>query len=753
MKRLKDTPLVKFFAPTTIPGLLKNYLLIAAICIIIARFTATTLWYANISLTHIIIEGSCIFIALLAFLVMWTTHSMCSTPMHVVGFGFLMVAIFDLLHTYFYPPLGLYPVGYFDLTIRFWILGRFTQAVVLFLAIHQFLQISLGKWLSLGVALVLPLLTAYLVISYPAIMPVLITENDLTPAKALMEYLIIAIFAITLVSTGRHLNENGVFSHKAIFMSLLLAISAEVCFIGLAGTSPFYNALGHMFKLSCYYYLYKGIFASTILYSYKTMAFANQHNTNVLNGLPLGLVTFDNHFVCTFANHEACKILQCTPQQLLGYKLDQIHRQLSCDNDSSAGIKNQFCARDTISNLLISIRNYSGEPIKIILNARYLETGAYMLLFSPAQKEQELQNLQLQTRTILDSVYDLVILTDKNNRIITCNKSFEKITGLSLNQVKDQNLAKLCRKLQVSSPYNLSKSLLNVDSPPLFEATLVSQVDQQKREVLINPSPVTNIDNQLIGYIICATDISALKNEQDKFLRQEKLALVGQMAAGIVHEIKNPLTTIKGFSQFLGTDDITPAEAKEFAKIIEETTDDINRVIIDFLTFARPRAADMKKVSAHRLIESVQPMLEGTLFMRGISLKYNIDKQEATIMADESQLKQVLLNLVKNAIEAVQQEKHPWVRISTGIKPQFNMMYIKIEDNGVGISEAEQKCLGTPFFTTKEKGTGLGLSICFQIIQEHGGNISVNSQPGQGTTFTILLPCIEIDKNPLSMSS
>ncbi|RYD02819.1 hypothetical protein N752_22660 [Desulforamulus aquiferis] len=244
---------------------------------------------------------------------------------------------------------------------------------------------------------------------------------------------------------------------------------------------------------------------------------------------------------------------------------------------------------------------------------------------------------------------------------------------------------------------------------------------------------------EYIGEILVASNITELKKHQQIIQQQEKMAMLGQMASGIVHEIRNPLTTIKGFSQL-----IKPlareAKLKEYVTLIEQEANEVNKVVTDFLTFARPHTPVLKQVSLNKLVLDMKMVIESQAFLDGIELKFLLSTDEPRVMVDEQQIKQVLLNIVKNAIEAMEDTASPKLVISTGIKYQENQVFLSISDNGPGMSEETSRKIGTPFYTTKDKGTGLGLSICYQMIKEHQGRIQVTSESGEGTTFIILLP-------------
>ncbi|QNB45023.1 GHKL domain-containing protein [Thermanaerosceptrum fracticalcis] len=236
-----------------------------------------------------------------------------------------------------------------------------------------------------------------------------------------------------------------------------------------------------------------------------------------------------------------------------------------------------------------------------------------------------------------------------------------------------------------------------------------------------------------------ASDITILKKEQQREQQQEKLALLGQMATGIVHEIKNPLTSILGFSQVI-TLKSQDEKIKGYARLIEIEVHGLNKIVSDFLAFAKPRSPILNEVSLNDIVDSMKLMLETNVVGKGIKISYHLGENIKPVMADENQIKQVILNIVKNAIDVLKGTDNPEIKISSGYSQIMNESFITIFNNGKSMSEEEKRMVGTPFFTTKKKGTGLGLSICHQIMKEHGGRIDFESEPGIGTSFTLHLP-------------
>lgn len=203
------------------------------------------------------------------------------------------------------------------------------------------------------------------------------------------------------------------------------------------------------------------------------------------------------------------------------------------------------------------------------------------------------------------------------------------------------------------------------------------------------------------------------------------------------HEIKNPLTTLKTFSEYLPQKFEDKAFLEKFAKLIPEEVERINSIVHQLLDFSKPAPPSFKDVPIHNLIHDILELLSNDFLKRKIIINESFDDINLLIKADPVQLKHALLNIILNAMDAMPNGGN--ISIKTIIR-QGDYLEIEISDQGCGIAEKDLKHIFDPFFSTKESGTGLGLSISYQIIKNHKGTITVESELGKGTTFRIRLP-------------
>ncbi|KZL92382.1 sensor histidine kinase [Clostridium magnum] len=186
---------------------------------------------------------------------------------------------------------------------------------------------------------------------------------------------------------------------------------------------------------------------------------------------------------------------------------------------------------------------------------------------------------------------------------------------------------------------------------------------------------------------------------------------------------------------------------KEYSKKINASTNEVNRIITDFFNLSKPRQTDLEEIGFNDLIFSMKSTIETSSQLNDVKVILDLNHDERYILCDETQIRQVILNIYKNAVEAMEETVNPVLHISTGLDEKNKEVFIKISDNGKGIDAETIKKIGKAFFTTKKTGTGLGLNVCYQIIKEHKGKLSVKSELGKGTIFTIKIPYIDIDLN------
>lgn len=690
-------------------------------------------WQYDPIFLHSALEGACISVAVFTFLIMWQNYERSSNINQIVGFGFLLVGIFDFLHTYFYPSLNHHPLGYNDISSRYWVLGRITEAVILLLGTLNIFEGPKKRSVGLIITIVIGLTVSYVIYARQDWFPVLLTNNGgVTTVKIIIEYFIIGLFLLNLLLLYSKIKTEEYLTEKYLFVALIIAVPAEICFASYHSLTSFDFTFGHILKVVYYLFLYKGLFASTVTHPYI-------YYETILNELPIGIINYDRHEKIRFVNNEAARLIGVNPSEIIGLSAFVFEKTFYKNGDKSS-IRDVKNGANRFTNVFRTIEKGS-EKIDLEVSGFRFSQGGWLVYFNDAKVAHLFENLQLQTKTILNSMDSLVLVSDASDRVTMCNNSFIHLTGLTELEVLNEKVSKVQALLGLS----LSKPSKIKESHEGREGSFLS-MDGVKRDIIFNLNSVHGINGNLIGNVAVATDISSTIKETERLRQQEKLAVLGQMAAGLVHEIRNPLTTIKGFSQIISTK-VEDERTKTFADIIVQTSDELNEIITDFLVFAKPRLPVFVPQKISNLLSSLWNVIQNQLLLKNIPFTIELPEQDKEVLIDEAQVKQVILNITKNAIEAVAEVENPFIAINAFYDSRLEEMVIRISDNGYGISNETKSKLGTPFFSSKDKGTGLGLSICYQIIKEHNGRIEIESVLDKGCVFRIVLPCIVYQEN------
>lgn len=254
----------------------------------------------------------------------------------------------------------------------------------------------------------------------------------------------------------------------------------------------------------------------------------------------------------------------------------------------------------------------------------------------------------------------------------------------------------------------------------------------------------------LLGQAAFAIEHASLyeiqRDRLKRMYRTDRLAVLGELAAGAAHEIKNPLTSIRSTIQYLSSDFDSESEKGQMMHELLSETERINKIVQGLLSFARPSELNTTEVDMEQLINQTLLLINNTLKKQQVEVEFEYFTQQNVIMGDAEQLKQVCLNIMLNAVEAMKGNKESsprtlYISMEQGaaIDARSRYLLLSFEDTGKGIAEKDIENVFNPFFTTKEEGTGLGLAICYGIINRHKGEIEVTSTPGKGTCFTLKL--------------
>ncbi len=347
---------------------------------------------------------------------------------------------------------------------------------------------------------------------------------------------------------------------------------------------------------------------------------------------------------------------------------------------------------------------------------------------------------------LIASMNNGILICDASGKITTCNQLGEQILDLTEAQLLNRNYKTALTDFPDLKEI-VEKTLYNARGVNNQEIRIVAE-QKQKLYLNISTSVIKDRSHNILGAALFFTDITDLKNLQEKISSQEKLAALGEMSSGLAHQLRNSMAAITGFVKLLKKNITSKEKALKVAGEIEGESSNLENMLSSFLSFVRPGELNLEKANLKDIMRESFQSVRQFFRKKNILLVYKETQDIPGIYADVVLLKQCFQNLFKNSWEAMSEGKIE-IRVSVVDKseyqndsnrPESSLLAIVIKDTGCGIEKKNLEKIFNPFFTTKTEGTGLGLSIVKKIITLHQGRIEVESEIGQGTTFKIWLP-------------
>ncbi|MBI5092646.1 MAG: GAF domain-containing protein [Candidatus Hydrogenedentes bacterium] len=383
---------------------------------------------------------------------------------------------------------------------------------------------------------------------------------------------------------------------------------------------------------------------------------------------------------------------------------------------------------------------YSQSDIDVLMAL----AGPLATAIENARLYRKLEEANLHRGRILSTMRGGVIAVDTDGRVTTINQSAVDILGpVTLEQ-----------SMETINPAvaQLLKRALNDQRPIIdFEALIVSEAGE-RIPVTMSASSLSAADGAITGAMVFIYDLTQVKRLEHNVQRADRLSSIGTLAAGMAHEIKNPLVSIKTFTQLMLNRWNDPDFRNTFTEVIPHEVERIDTIVTRLLDFSRPRATQFAPQSISAVVHKVLALVESQTQRRNVTVELEFPEETLEVYGDEQQLHQMFLNLFLNALDALDQTDGGYLRIRAysdfmhvrrnGMAPLLDVECVKVavSDTGCGVAPEHVKHLFNPFYTTKENGYGLGLSVVHGIVTEHGGEVDVSSIQGVGTAFTVTLP-------------
>ncbi|MBE2904846.1 ATP-binding protein [Anoxybacillus flavithermus] len=367
----------------------------------------------------------------------------------------------------------------------------------------------------------------------------------------------------------------------------------------------------------------------------------------------------------------------------------------------------------------------------VVLSAvfMYIALKKHRALKQMSEREQELL-------TLIHAMPDFVSFKDGQGRWLRVNEFGLKLYGLEHVDYKGKTDAELTEY----TPHFREALLYCIDSDEeAWRAKTVTRADEsfpmpngEMKTFDVIKVPLFYENGKRKGLVVIGRDITQQKVAEQLLLKKEKLSVIGELAAGIAHEIRNPLTSIKGFLQMMKE---TKQVDERFVQIMLDEIERVNQIVTQLLVLAKPQMKAYKPLHLNDVIDYVIELFTYEAILQNVQIKYE-PRTTAIVYGDKNELIQVVVNVVKNALEAM--PKGGVLTITT--EDEDDRVHLVIEDTGKGIEQERLKHIGEPFYTLKEKGMGLGLTTSMKIVHEHKGTMHIESKVGEGTKVHIVLP-------------
>ena len=346
--------------------------------------------------------------------------------------------------------------------------------------------------------------------------------------------------------------------------------------------------------------------------------------------------------------------------------------------------------------------------------------------------QKTLMNMRAFTDLLISRLPVGIIATNAEGHIQIFNSTAAKFTGKTPEQTIGHLQAAVLPQIQQLIPEKepgreiLDQEILLPPDSPTPNHLHVSSV------------PISDGHSNTIGRVLLMYDVTEIKKLEAQVRRHDRLVALGKMAAGVAHEVRNPLSSIKGFATLLGSRFTAESEEGEASRLLINEVERLNRSITELLTYARPLPLAMAEVEIEPFIEASLKLIQSDARELGVAVHKEINLTRRQVLLDKDRLNQVLLNLYLNSLQAMEHGGELKVSVHEGSRP--GTMEISVRDTGCGIAADILERVMDPYFTTKPEGTGLGLAMVYKIIDEHGGTIKIASKEGGGTTVSIVLP-------------
>jgi PAS domain S-box-containing protein len=367
------------------------------------------------------------------------------------------------------------------------------------------------------------------------------------------------------------------------------------------------------------------------------------------------------------------------------------------------------------------------------------------LMLEKVRLQKELIETKRFLESILENAGDAISVVDLGGDLLYWNEGAEKIYGYKKEEVLGKKLSQFLyprdEKMKAEEEKLTENLMGRVKGGEVIPNVEVKRQTKEGKEIIVSMtiSALRNAEGKIVGVSRICKDITALKKAEERLILAERLSSLGELTAGVAHELRNPLAGIKINTQILSRKKDLPEMEKKLLNSTQEGIEKIQKIVDDMLHFAKPKPSHFKEEGINEVVEKSLAILQAKLKKGNVSSVFEQGQGLPRLKIDVHQIQQVLINLMLNAIQAM--ERGGTLTVRTFLVNEGEVG-VEVRDTGVGIPRSHLKKIFDPFFTTKSEGTGLGLSISLKILESHGATIDVVSEEEKGSRFTIRFPVV-----------
>lgn len=432
------------------------------------------------------------------------------------------------------------------------------------------------------------------------------------------------------------------------------------------------------------------------------------------------------------ANEAACRIFECTHDELLNKKIKDFVYEKSERYKSI--VKEMFVKGSIRDELVFLMPNGQFKSLEFTVKLNSVE-GYHMTIFRNVSErhamEKSLRESEQKFRMIFEGALEGILLWNNQFEIVDINQSGQRMLQMTKKELIGVSLHSILNDCNITDD-ELKEQIKNIHSAGQSDGNL-SITLKSGRKKFFEFSNKLNIFSNIS--MTTFKDITEKLEMEEQLRKSDTLHVIGELAAGIAHEIRNPMTALKGFIQLL--EDSVKEDHTMYFNVITTELSRIDSIINEFLILAKPQAVKFVEKDISQIMKETVDLLSAQAVLHNVQFRTYYEKNLPNVFCESNQMKKVFINIIKNAIEVMPKGGYITVSIQKGFD---HKVHISIRDEGTGIPAHKIKKLGEPFYTTKERGTGLGLMVTYKIIEEHKGTIEVESKLGEGTVFHIHLP-------------